>query len=75
MHDAKLNIGRNRRCGIHSLRHTLGTALLEKETPLPVISQILGHQSIKSTETYMRINLRGLSECPIDPERVFDDEV
>lgn len=75
MHEAKLNIKRNKRLGIHSLRHTLGTALLEKETPLPVISQILGHQSIKSTETYIKTNLKGLSECPIDPERVFSDEV
>lgn len=75
MHDAKLCIEKDKRFGIHSLRHTLGTALLEKETPLPVISQILGHQSIKSTETYIRTNLKGLSECPIDPERVFDDEI
>ncbi len=75
MHDAKLNIVRGKRLGIHSLRHTLGTALLEKETPLPVISQILGHQSIKSTETYIKTNLKGLSECPIDPERVFNDEI
>lgn len=75
MHHAKLKIVRNERCGIHSLRHTLGTALLEKETPLPVISQILGHQSIKSTETYIKTNLKGLRECPIDPERVFNDEL
>lgn len=75
MHDAKLCIERGKRLGIHSLRHTLGTALLEKETPLPVISQILGHQSIKSTETYIRTNLKGLKECPINPERVFDDEI
>ena len=75
MHHAKLNIAREKRCGIHSLRHTLGTALLEKETPLPVISQILGHQSIKSTETYIKTNLKGLKECPIDPERVFNDEI
>ena len=75
MHDAKLNIIRSERCGIHSLRHTLGTALLEKETPLPVISQILGHQSIKSTETYIKTNLKGLKECPIDPKRVFSDEL
>lgn len=75
MHDAKLNIVRGKRLGIHSLRHTLGTALLEKKTPLPVISQILGHQSIKSTETYIKTNIKGLRECPIDPERVFNDEV
>lgn len=74
-HEAGISIKKDKRCGIHSLRHTLGSALLEKETPLPVISQILGHQSIKSTEVYLKINIQGLNECPIDPERVFDDEL
>lgn len=75
LHKAGIKIKKGDRCGIHSLRHTLGCALLEKETPLPVISQILGHQSIKSTEVYLKINMKGLNECPIDPERVFEDEL
>lgn len=75
LHQAGIKIKKGDRCGIHSLRHTLGCALLEKETPLPVISQILGHQSIKSTEVYLKININGLMECPIDPERVFEDEL
>lgn len=74
-HEAGLRINRDCRYGIHSLRHTLGSLLLEKGTPLPVISQILGHNSIHSTETYLRINMSGLSMCPIDPEKVFNDEV
>lgn len=73
MHDAGLNIQRFEKCGSHSLRHTLGSVLLEKETPLPVISQILGHRSIQSTETYLRINMSGLNECPIDPEKIFEE--
>lgn len=75
LHGAGLRVKRGEKCGIHSLRHTLGSVLLEKETPLPVISQILGHRSIQSTETYLRINMSGLAECPIDPEKVFDHEV
>lgn len=75
IHNARLRIPRGKNCGIHSLRHTLGSVLLEKETPLPVISQILGHQSIKSTSTYLRLNMKGLAECPIDPDKVFDDEI
>ena len=75
LHKAGLRVKRNQKCGIHSLRHTLGSLLLEKETPLPVISQILGHRSIQSTETYLRINMKGLLECPIDPQKVFDHEV
>lgn len=72
MEKANIPIPRNQKCGIHSLRHTLGRILLEKETSLPVISQILGHQSIQSTETYLHINMKGLESCLIDPNRVFD---
>ena len=75
IHNAGLRIPRGKKCGIHSLRHTLGSILLEKETPLPVISQILGHQSIRSTSTYLRLNMNGLAECPVNPDKVFDDEV
>lgn len=74
-HEAGLRINRDCRYGIHSLRHTLGSLLLEKGTPLQVISQIMGHSSVQSTETYLRINMSGLSMCPIDPEKVFNDEV
>ena len=72
LHDAGIRIVSGKKYGIHSLRHTLGTTLLEKETSLPLISQILGHQSIKSTETYLKLNMKGLSECSIDPDRVFN---
>lgn len=75
IHNAGLRIPRGKKYGIHSLRHTLGSILLEKETPLPVISQILGHQSIRSTSTYLRLNMKGLAECPVNPDMVFDDEI
>lgn len=75
MHSAGLKVKRSDKCGIHSLRHTLGTLMLEKETPLTVISQVLGHKSIQSTEVYLHINMAGLNECPIDPEKVFSDEI
>ncbi len=75
MHDAGLKVKRGEKCGIHSLRHTLGSLMLEKETPLAVISQVLGHKSIQSTEVYLHINMAGLTECPIDPEKVFSHEV
>lgn len=75
MHAAGLKVKRDEKCGIHSLRHTLGSLMLEKETPLTVISQVLGHKSIQSTEVYLHINMAGLNECPIDPEKVFSHEV
>lgn len=58
-------------CGIHTLRHTLGRVLLEKQIPLPQISQILGHQSIKSTSIYLQIDMNGLKACMINPDEVL----
>jgi site-specific recombinase XerD len=57
-------------CGMHTLRHTLGRVLLEKQVPLPQISQILGHQSIKSTSIYLQIDMNGLKACMINPDEV-----
>jgi site-specific recombinase XerD len=57
--------------GMHSLRHTLAGVLLEQGTPLPVISEILGHMSTLSTGVYLKIDLEGLSRCVLDPDEVF----
>ncbi|SFR18614.1 site-specific integrase [Desulfoscipio geothermicus] len=57
--------------GMHSLRHTLASVLLEQETPLPVISEILGHMNTMSTSVYLKIDLEGLRKCALDPDEVF----
>ena len=59
--------------GLHSLRHTLASALLEQNTPLPVISEILGHMSVKSTDVYLHIDIKRLRQCALDPEEVFEN--
>lgn len=59
--------------GLHSLRHTLASALLELNTPLPVISEILGHMSVKSTDVYLHIDIKRLRQCALDPEEVFEN--
>ena len=75
IHSAGLSIPKEKQCGVHSLRHTLGRVLLESETSLPVIAGILGHQTVKSTETYLRINIEGLFQCPLNSEDVFHAEL
>ena len=40
---------RGKHRGMHSLRHTMASVLLEKDTPLPVISDIIGHLATTST--------------------------
>ena len=51
---------------MHAFRHGLATHMLEKNIPLPVISQTLGHADIKSTEVYLRISIAQLSQCALE---------
>jgi integrase len=56
--------------GMHSLRHTLATRLLEKGTPFPVIAEILGHTSLESTRIYAKADVEALRDVALDPEEV-----
>jgi site-specific recombinase XerD len=69
---AGIELPRGSKRGMHSLRHTLASVLLEQHTPLPVISEILGHMSVLSTSVYLKIDLEGLRKCALDPEEVFN---
>ncbi|ATW25809.1 site-specific integrase [Candidatus Formimonas warabiya] len=57
--------------GMHSLRHTMASVLLEKDTPLPVISDIIGHLDTNSTAVYLKVDMKRLAECPLDFEEVL----
>ena len=54
--------------GFHSLRHSVGSMLLEMETPLPVITNILGHSDSNITAIYLKTDLQKLIECVLNPE-------
>ncbi|WP_238392697.1 tyrosine-type recombinase/integrase [Paenibacillus antri] len=41
-----------KRRGMHSLRHTMASRLLEQDTPLSTISDILGHADPDSTAVF-----------------------
>jgi site-specific recombinase XerD len=53
--------------GPHALRHSLASALLEENTPLPVISEILGHTNTASTSVYLKIDVNQLRTCSLEP--------
>ncbi|MEI8218687.1 MAG: site-specific integrase [Elusimicrobiota bacterium] len=63
--NAGINI-KGKRFGPHSLRHSLGFRMLEQSTILPVISEVLGHESTKSTRYYLRIDLKSMRQCMLD---------
>lgn len=62
---------RGKHRGMHSLRHTVASVLLEKDTPLPVISDIIGHLDTNSTAVYLKVDMERLAECPLDFEEVI----
>lgn len=63
-----------KRRGMHSLRHTMASMLLEKDTPLSTISDILGHIDTDSTAVYLKVDINKLKECSIDFEEVTSYE-
>lgn len=66
-----ITVPRGKKFGMHSLRHLLASSLLENGIPLPVISEILGHISSKSTLIYLHTGIEKLRLCALDPEEVF----
>jgi site-specific recombinase XerD len=65
---AHVPLGEARRHGMHSLRHSLATRLLEVGTPVEQIAEILGHQQVASTGVYLKSSLRLLAACALDPD-------
>ena len=67
---AKLPITAKKRNGMHSLRHSLATTLMEENIPLSDISDILGHTSVNSTSIYLNVDVNRLRDCAIEVNRL-----
>jgi integrase len=65
---AHVPVSEKRRHGMHSLRHSLATRLMEGGTPVEQIAGILGHQSVRSTGVYLKSSLGLLERCALDPD-------
>lgn len=60
--------GINKNVGIHSLRHSFATHLMENGTDVSFIQKILGHNNIKTTLRYTYVSQKELNkiESPLD---------
>jgi len=49
----------------HAMRHTLASSLLQEGVPLMTITNIMGHDTPKTTMGYMKVNLPALRKCAL----------
>ena len=55
--------------GIHNLRHSFATNMLENDIPIHIISSTLGHSNIDTTaSTYIKIDIKNLKKVCLEVE-------
>ena len=73
---AGIKVPDGKKHGPHALRHSLASALLEENTPLPIIAEVLGHTTTETTSIYLKIDVNHLRRCALDiPDFVWNQPV
>lgn len=60
--------GIKKQASIHTLRHSFATHMLEQGVSLPIIQQLLGHKSLKTTSGYLHVQQYSIDavKSPLD---------
>ncbi len=61
-HQAAHRAGIDKDVSIHSLRHAFATHMLEQGTDVRYVQDLLGHESIKTTEIYTHVSRRKINQ-------------
>src|SRR5947207_15056244 len=70
-YNAVKRAGLPRRGGIHSLRHSFATHLLEAGVEITVVQRLLGHSSLATTSNYLHVRQERLAQVQ-SPLRLLD---
>jgi site-specific recombinase XerD len=70
--DSKKKAGIIKEATFHSLRHSFATHLLEGKVDARYIQELLGHDSIETTQRYLHVTDKGLMQIksPLDGPEV-----
>ena len=60
--------GINKKVSVHTLRHSFATHMMEQGISLPIIQQLLGHKSLRTTSVYLHVQQYTLDsvKSPLD---------
>lgn len=72
--NAKRDAGILKDVGIHSLRHSFATHLLDKGTDIRYIKELLGHFDIKTTERYLHVSKKQLVNITSPLDELFKNK-
>lgn len=63
---ANIHVPQGKRHGMHVFRHSLASSMLANGTPLPVVSEALGHSETNTTARYLKIAVEQLRSCALE---------